>query len=183
MMEEILIPMECLYDIPSLNHMAMPSYKKGDIFMYNPYHEVHVELEEHGVFKEVENNLCKFICQYQGLLINKKQYDVGEEISDEDIKLFSDTAIKDLCVVGYIQKVLKKEKVSKQQKVTQTKGTKKQTAKKSTSETYATLGRKLGYKSPDFKKEIFNALGIEVKDMRKKVPAKVKKKITEAFGK
>ena len=25
--------------------------------MFNPYHEVHVELDEHGVFKDVENNL------------------------------------------------------------------------------------------------------------------------------
>lgn len=51
-MEEILIPMLCLYDIPSLNQMSMPSYKKGDIFMFNPDHEIHLELFEHDVFKK-----------------------------------------------------------------------------------------------------------------------------------
>lgn len=176
MMEEILIPMECLYDIPSLNHMAMPSYKKGDIFMYNPYHEVHVELEEHGVFKEIDNNLCDFICQYQGLLVGEKQYNDGEKINYEHIKLFNDDVIKNLCVVGYIKKVLKKQKKEN------VKGTKKQKAKKTTSETYTTLGRKLGYESSDFKKKILEVLDIEI-DLRKKVPAKIKKKIIEAFGK
>lgn len=177
MMEEILIPMKCRYDIPSLNQMAMPSYKAGDIFLYNPFHEVHVELDEHGCFEEIENKLCKFICQYPDIMLNGKYYQVGEKIADEDIQNTSDEVIKNLCYVGYIQKIFKPQKNTSSNKQ------KNQKAKKTTSETYTILAQKLGLDKTTFKKTIFDKLGIEVKDMRKKVPLKTKKEILKVLGK
>lgn len=170
-MEEILIPMVCLYDIPSLNPMSMPSYKKGDIFMYNPYHEIHVELDEHGCFVEVENNLCDFICQYPHLFVNGTYYEVGEKIADKDIKSFDDETLKSLYYIGHIQKKLKPKQA-----------TKNKNAKK-VAETYAILAKKLGYNKDDFKTTLLDKAGIEVKDMRKKVPNKIKKQIIEVLSK
>lgn len=180
-MEEILIPMECLYDIPSLNEMSMPSYKKGDIFMFNPYHEIHVELDEHGVFKEVENNLCNFICQYPDLDINGTVYNIGEEIADKDIKSLDSESLRSLYYIGYIQKVLKDNNLSPKKSVK--KPTKKSKTKKSTAETYTMIASKMGFSTPDFKKACFDVLGIEVKDMRKKAPLKLQKQIIKALGK
>lgn len=173
MMEQVLIPVRCRYDIPSLNPMSMPSYKAGDIFMFNPYHEIHVELDEHNCFEEIDNDLCNFICQYPNVVLGKKQYKVGEKIADKDIKALKDEVIANLCYVGYIQKVLK----SSSDNIT-----KKPKAKKSTSETFATLARKLEVDNATFKKTIFDELGIEVKDMRKKVPLQTKKKILKLFN-
>lgn len=177
-MEEILIPMECLYDIPSLNHMSMPDYKKGDIFMFNPDHEVHVELYEHGVFKEVENNLCEFICQYLGLNINGHIYKIGEKVADKDIESCDESTLKNLYNIGYIQKKLINNKQDKKQVKKKTKTTK---AKNKPSETYSTLAKKLSKNKDEFKKAVLDSLGIDIKDMRKKVPSNIKKKIIGAL--
>lgn len=174
-MEEILIPVECLYDIPSLNEMSMPSYKKGDIFMFNPYHEIHVELDEHGVFKEIDNSLCNFVCQYPGLNVNGTQYQIGEQITDKDIKSLDEESLKSLYYIGYIKKVLIEKKSSKEKP-------KCQKVKKPTSETYTIIASKLGVSSTDFKKRCFDVLGIEIKDMRKKCPKNQKTKIIKALG-
>ena len=179
-MEEILIPMECLYDIPSLNEMSMPSYKKGDIFMFNPYHEIHVELDEHAVFKEIDNNLCDFFCKYPGLSINGNRYEIDEKIADEDIKSIDEESLRSLYYIGYIQKVVRKKK-SDEKAVKKNAKTSK--AKKTNVETYAMIASKLGYKSPDFKKACLDVLGIEIKDMRKKAPLKVKKEIIKKLSK
>ena len=179
-MEEILIPMECLYDIPSLNQMAMPSYKAGDIFMFNPYHEVHVELDEHGVFKEVENNLCNFICEYPDLVINGSKYQLEDKIADKDIESLDEETLKSLIYIGYINKRLKENNSNAN---TKPKSIKKQKAKKSTAETYAMTARKLNMSSADFKKQCFDVLGIEIKDMRKKCPKKQMTKILKELGK
>lgn len=178
-MEEILIPVECLYDIPSLNEMSMPSYKKGDIFMFNPYHEIHVELEEHGVFKEIENNLCNFICQYPDLLINGTKYQIGEKVADKDIKSIDTESLKSLYYIGYLQKVLVKKENPKS---VSTKQTKNQKTKKTTAETYTIIASKMNIPSSDFKKQCFDVLGIEIKDMRKKCPKNQKQKIIKALG-
>ena len=175
MLETIEIPVKCRFDIPSLNQMAMPSYKAGDIFLFNPYHEVHVELDEHGCFEEIDNNLCDFICQYPNAVLGSKDYKVGEKIADKDIKALDENVIRDLCYVGYIQKILK-TKTSSNNK------SKNQKAKNSPSETYALLARKIGIDNATFKKTIFDELGIEVKDMRKKVPLKTKTKILKIFN-
>lgn len=177
-MEEILIPMECLFDIPSLNHMMMPSYKKGDIFLYNPHHEVHVELEEHGVFKEIDNDLCDFICEYPNLLINETVYNIGQKLSKKDIDSFDTETLKNLYYIGYIKKVLKQEANNKKSK---TNSPKKKNAKKAKAETFATLAKKLNKTNDEFKKAVFDALDIEIKDMRKKVPSKLSKKIIGAL--
>lgn len=179
-MEEILIPMECLYDIPSLNQMAMPSYKAGDIFMFNPYHEVHVELDEHGVFKEVENNLCNFTCKYPDLVINGERYQVNDEIADKDINALDNETLRSLIYIGYIDKRLKeKSNIPDRDK----KPIKKQKTTKPTAKTYVAIARKLGLKSADFKKACFDRLGIEVKDMRKNCPKKQMAKILKELGK
>lgn len=178
-MEEILIPMECLYDIPSLNQMAMPSYKAGDIFMFNPYHEVHVELDEHGVFKEVENNLCNFTCKYPDLVVNGNRYQLEDKIADKDIKALDDETLRSLIYIGYIDKRLKKYNPNPN---TKQKSVKKQSAKKSTAETYTMTARKLNMSSADFKKQCFDVLGIEIKDMRKKCPKKQMAKILKELG-
>ena len=180
-MEEILIPMECLYDIPSLNQMSMPSYKKGDIFMFNPHHDVHVELDEHGVFKEVENNLCDFTCKYPDLLLNGTYYQIDEKIADEDIKSLDEETLRSLYYIGYIDKRLKTKKENNKQP--KTNKPKNKTTQKPTAETYAMIARKLGIKSVDFKKACFDVLGIEVKDMRKKCPKKQMTKILKKLGK
>lgn len=176
-MEEILIPMVCLYDIPSLNEMSMPAYKAGDIFMFNPYHEIHVELDEHGVFKEVEDNLCDFFCAYPELNVNGTKYSINEKITDKDIKSLDLESLRSLCYIGYINKRLKeKQKDDKPSKP------KTQNKKKIVAETYATIASKLGLEKTDFKKACFDALGIEVKDMRKKCPKNEGKKIIKALG-
>lgn len=179
-MEEILIPMECLYDIPSLNEMSMPSYKKGDIFMFNPHHEIHVELDEHNVFKEVENNLCDFICQYPDLSINGTTYQIGEKIARKDIEKLDEESLKSLYYIGYIQKVLITKTDNKNQKK---KTTKNKKPKKVVAETYTMIASKLGINSADFKKLCFDTLSIEVKDMRKKCPKNQKQKIIKELGK
>lgn len=178
MMNEILIPVKCIYDIPSLNEMAMPSYKAGDIFLFNPFHEVHVELDEHGCFQELENDLCDFICQYPQSNINGNIYQIGDKITNEDIEKTDEDVIRNLCYVGYIQKILKKPT-----KKSSEKNNKKQKAKKTTSETFATLARKYAIDKDVFKKKLLDELGIEVKDMRKKVPLKLKSKIIKLLGK
>lgn len=179
-MEDILIPMECLYDIPSLNQMAMPSYKAGDIFMFNPYHEVHVELDEHGVFKEVENNLCNFTCKYPDLVINGERYQINDKIADKDINALDNETLKSLIYIGYIDKRLKtKEKDNKQPKSDKSKN---KTTQKPTSETYAAIASKLGLKSADFKKACFDDLGINVKDMRKTCPKTQANKIKKCLS-
>lgn len=179
-MEEILIPMECLYDIPSLNQMSMPSYKAGDIFMFNPYHEVHVELDEHGVFKEVENNLCNFFCHYPDLAINGSKYQIGEEITVKDIKSLDDETLRSLLYIGYIDKRLK---IKKQTQNEENKVAKKSKAKKTTSETYAIIASKLGFEKDEFKKACLDVLNIEIKDMRKKCPKNQKQKIIKSLRK
>lgn len=173
MMEQVLIPVRCRYDIPSLNPMSMPSYKAGDIFMFNPYHEIHVELDEHNCFEEIDNDLCNFICQYPNVVLGTKQYKVGEKIADKDIKLLQDEVIANLCYVGYIQKVLKSSSDNT---------AKKSKAKKHPSETFTILAKQIGISKDEFKKKIFDELGIEVKDMRKKVPLKTKNKILKLFN-
>jgi len=179
-MEEILIPMECLYDIPSLNQMSMPSYKAGDIFMFNPYHEVHVELDEHGVFKDVENNLCDFFCHYPDLNINGTKYQVKEEISFKDIEALDDETLKSLLYIGYIDKRLKTKTNIKNKKK---EVAKKSKAKKTTSETYAIIASKLGFEKDEFKKACLDVLNIEIKDMRKKCPKNQKQKIIKSLRK
>lgn len=179
-MEEILIPMECLYDIPSLNQMSMPSYKAGDIFMFNPYHEVHVELDEHGVFKDVENNLCDFFCHYPDLAINGNKYQIGEEITVKDIKSLDDETLRSLLYIGYIDKRLK---IKKQTQNEENKVAKKSKAKKTTSETYAIIASKLGFERDEFKKACLDVLNIEIKDMRKKCPKNQKQKIIKSLRK
>lgn len=176
-MEEILIPVECLYDIPSLNHMSMPSYKKGDIFMLNPDHEVHIELQEHGVFKEIDNNLCEFICKYPSLVINKKTYEVNDKILKKDIDSFETETLKNLYYIGYIEKRLINKKKSNK------KVSKNKTTKNKVAETYTMLAKKYGISTPDFKKTILEQAGIEIKDMRKKVPLKEKKIIIGVLNK
>lgn len=179
-MEDILIPMECLYDIPSLNQMAMPSYKAGDIFMFNPYHEVHVELDEHGIFKEVENNLCNFTCKYPDLVINGERYQVNDKIADKDINALDNETLKSLIYIGYIDKRLKEKSDTPNKNK---KPIKKQKITKPTAETYVAIARKLGLKSADFKKACLDVLGIEIKDMRKNCPKKQMTKILKELGK
>lgn len=190
-MEEILIPMECIYDIPSLNQMSMPSYKAGDIFMFNPYHEVHVELDEHGVFKEVDNNLCYFTCKYPDININGKLYQVNEEIADKDIEALDDETLKSLLYIGYIDKRLKELKPRIENNIeidnkpndikTDNKSIKTSKAKKPTSETYAIIASKLGFEKDEFKKACFDELGINIRDMRKKCPKSQMNKIITAL--
>lgn len=177
MIEEILIPMRCLYDIPSLNEMSMPSYKAGDIFLFNPFHEVHVELDEHGCFQELENKLCDFICQYPQSNINGNIYNVGDKIASKDIENTDEDVIRNLCYIGYIQKVVKKEN-----KKPSVKNNKTSKAKKTNAETYTTIARKFAIDKDMFKKRLLDELGIEVKDMRKKVPLNLKKKIIKLLG-
>lgn len=178
-MEEILIPMECLYDIPSVNQMSMPSYKKGDIFMFNPHHEIHVELDEHGVFKEVDNKLCDFTCKYPDLLVNGTYYQINEKIADKDINSLDEETRRSLYYIGYIDKKLKIKEENN--KPTKTNNPKNKTTKKSTSKTYVAIASKLGMKSVDFKKACSDKLGINIKDMRKKCPKTQANKIRKAL--
>ena len=53
---------------------------------------------------------------------------------------------------------------------------------KKVAETYAILAKKLGYNKDDFKTTLLDKAGIEVKDMRKKVPNKIKKQIIEVLS-
>lgn len=180
-MEEILIPMECLYDIPSVNQMSMPSYKKGDIFMFNPHHEIHVELDEHGVFKEIDNDLCDFTCKYPDLLLNGTYYQINEKIADKDIKSLDDETLKSLYYIGYLDKRLKVEEENN--KPTKTNKPKNKTTQKPTAETYTAIASKLGMKSATFKKACFNELGINIKDMRKRCPKTQANKIKKCLSK
>ena len=93
------------------------------------------------------------------------------EIADKDIKSFDDETLKSLYYIGHIQKKLKPKQA-----------TKNKNAKK-VAETYAILAKKLGYNKDDFKTTLLDKAGIEVKDMRKKVPNKIKKQIIEVLSK
>lgn len=170
-MNKILVPMIARHDIEESIPAMGIGCKKGDIFMFDPDNEIHVALYDSNMFKEVPNKNCIFTCMYVGgFQLGDERYDYKEIV---DISNTSEEVIRNLYMIGY----LKKELVKK------TSDSKKSVKNKKVSETYTKLAKELGKSSKEFKKEVFELTGIEIKDMRKNIPAKEKKKIIEALNK
>lgn len=183
---EILIPVRCNFDIESLNHMNMPSYKAGDIFMFNPFHEIHVELEEGGFFTEIEDNECDFTCDYN-MILNHHSYKVGDKITDEDIQAIGKNTIRDLCFVGQLIKRVKGQEVDNNKEEDKQQDKKPQPQKQQTNHmgfvSYAMIAKELKIDGKEFKKRCADELGVIIPDMRKKCPENqielIKTKLTQ----
>lgn len=173
-MEEILIPMIAKCKIEESIPAMGIACKKGDIFMFNPYNEIHVALYDSDLFKNIPKDQCTFFCKYIGGLNLGKFYKYNEEIDTTEL---TEENLNDLCMLGYIKKVYNKTKTNSKKSV------KNKTTKKPVSETYTSIARKFNKKSDEFKKAVFELTGIEIKDMRKKAPLKEYNKIIEALNK
>lgn len=174
-MEKFLIPMIALDDIQESIPAMGIGCKKGDVFMLDLDNEIHLELMDNNLFTEYPNNKCKFICKYVGgLQLGTHIYEYNEEIDTSEL---DDNILRNLYSINYIKKEIKKKTDNSK------KSDKNKTVKKQETITYIKLAKKLEKSSTDFKKEVLELTGIEIKDMRKNIPNKEKKKIIEAFKK
>lgn len=174
-MEKFLIPMIALDDIQESIPAMGIGCKKGDVFMLDLDNEIHLELMDNNLFKDYPNDQCVFICKYVGgLALGDKIYQYNDEI---DISNLTDDILRNLYSINYIKKEIKK-KINNSQK-----SVKNNKIKKAKQVTYTQLAKQLNKNSKDFKKEVLELTGIQIKDMRTNIPNKEKKIIIEAFKK
>jgi len=170
-MEELQIPVEVINDIGEIYSIyGVSTYKTGDIFMFDPNHSMHIELEDSGYFKQIDNSKCDFYSLYPDLNMGDRHYDIDEKINVENI---SDDALTALTFTGRIRKELKTSKPEK---------LKENNKKKKVNKTfkYKDVAKALSIKFSELKKKA-NALNIEIADKDKKIAKKKMNEIIEAL--
>lgn len=172
-MEEIIIPMIANEDIEESIPAMGIGCKKGDIFLYNPENQIHVNLKDNGVLKEVPNKKCDFICNFTPRLdIGNREYKFGEVVEQENIE---PTTLYNLTYIGYLKKVVKENKNDSDNK------SKEKVKPKTKTITYSKLAKEYDLKPKDFKAIILEKLGYNILDMRTNVPSTKLRKIKKVL--
>lgn len=176
-MEELQIPVEVINDIGEIYSIyGVSTYKTGDIFMFNPNHSMHIELEDSGYFKQIDNSRCNFYSLYPELDMGSGCYCFNEKI---DIENISDDALNALTFVGRIRKELKTNKELETAKQKPESKIKKENKKVKTFK-YKDIAKALNIKFSELKKKAI-ALNIEIADRDKKVGKKKMNELIEAL--
>lgn len=166
-MEELQIPVEVIHDIGEIYSIyGVSTYKTGDIFMFDPNHSMHIELEDSGYFKQIDNSKCDFYSLYPDLDMGDKHYNIGEKLNVENV---SDDALMALTFAGRIRKELKSESKKPVKNKKKTKTFK-----------YKDIAKALNIKFSELKKKAIS-LNIKIDDRDKKVAKAKMNRIIEAL--
>ena len=171
-MEGTTFPVEVINDIGEIYSIyGVSTYKTGDIFMFDPNHSMHIELEDSGYFKQVDNSKCDFYSLYPDLNLGDKFYDIDEKI---DVKDLSEDALNSLTIVGRIRKQLKSNDKKELKLENKSKKAKRQSFK------YKDIAKALNIKFSELKKKAI-ALNIEISDRDKKIAKSKMNQLIEAL--
>lgn len=167
-MEQILIPMFATCNIEESVPATGIGCKAGDLFLFNPDNELHIELDDSGCFKPIPNSECEFYALYSPLRIGDKVYHYDDLV---DVSNVNDMLLDDLILIGYLKKVYNKVNKNKFPK-TKNKSNKNNKPKV----TYSSLAKELNIDPKQFKQLCLEVLDEKI-DMRKGVSKAKEKKI------
>lgn len=167
MEDKIIIPMIAKEDIEESIPAMGIGCKKGEVFMYDPENQIHVNLKDNGVLADMPNNKCDFICNFfPRLELGNHEYEFGEVVNQKNI---DKTVLFNLTFIGYLKKVVKTEEPKQKAEKKEKSQSKTKTNKNNI--TYTKLAKEYKLSAKDFKEKIAEKLGYNISDMRKNVPS------------